>query len=458
MKRGLYNRRQFLSRTAVVATAGMTAPLIVPATALGRGMLAAPSERVTIGMLGTGRQACIVNLQRQMLKMPDVQIVAVCDVDSWRLNHAREMVEQAYAERASSGEHRGLQACGDYREVLGRADVDAVMISTPDHWHAPMAIEAAQAGKHVSLEKPNTRSIAEGQAIIKAMQDNQRVFRMDSEMRSEKWLHQMAEVVRNGAVGEITAVRVGVPAGDDVDCPETPDMPVPKDLDYEMWQGPAKHAPYTQLRVHPPRELGRPGWMRVLDYSDGIITNWGTHFWDIALWCMDAEHTGPVEVEGTGVWPEKGKLWNVLRRFEVSYRMANGVPLYYENTRDPKISGAEQECTAYVKIEGTKGWIFGAYAPHVLRSEPASLIDDTMKSLKTRFPLKSDKQDFVDAVKSGGRTLENENVAQRITSLCHLGHIAIHLGQKLRWDPEVERFVDNDEANQYLAQPILEMP
>ena len=156
------------------------------------------------------------------------------------------------------------------------------------------------------MEKPITRTIAEGQEIIDAMQKHQRVFRMDSEMRSQKHLHQMAQVVRSGALGEITAVRVGVPAGDDVECPETPDMPVPKELNYEMWQGPAKRAPYTLHRVHPPKALGRPGWMRVLDYSDGIITNWGTHFWDIALWCINAENTGPVEVEGQGVWPEKG--------------------------------------------------------------------------------------------------------------------------------------------------------
>jgi hypothetical protein len=138
--------------------------------------------------------------------------------------------------------------------------------------------------------------------------------------------------------------------------------------------------------------------------------------------------------------------------------MADGVPLYYENTRDPRISGAVQECTAYVKVEGTKGWIFGAFAPHVLRSEPDSLITDAAKSLPVRFPLKSDKQDFVDAIKSGGSTMENERVAHRVTSLCHLGHIAIHLGQKLRWDPQAERFVDNHDANRYLDQPIAEIP
>lgn len=458
MKRRDYSRRQFLQRSCAAALAGLAAPAVIPGSALGRAGSVAPSERVAVAMLGTGRQAYLVNLDRQLLGMPDVQVVAVCDVDRWRVNETKALVEKRYAERTASGSYRGCDTCSDYREVLQRADVDAVMISAPDHWHAPMAIAAAEAGKHVSLEKPITRTIAEGQAIIAAIRTHQRVFRMDSEMRSETWLHQMVEIVRNGGVGKITAVRVGVPAGDDVECPSTPPMPVPEDLDYDMWLGAAAKKPYTQERVHPPREFGRPGWMRVLDYCDGMITNWGTHFWDIAQWCLDTERTGPVEIEGHGVWPPANQLWNVLKRFEVTYRMADGTLLYYENTRSPGISGAPGECSAYVKIEGTQGWIVGSYAPHQLLAEPASLLKREFTASDQRFPLKSDKQDFVDAIKSGGRTLEDEEVAHRTTSLCHLGHIAIHLRQRLQWDPQKETFVGNDAANAYLAQPILTLP
>jgi len=409
-------------------------------------------------MLGTGRQAYLVNLDRQLLKMPDTQVVALCDVDQWRVNETKALVERRYAERRASGVYRGCDTYVDYREVLQRADVDAVMISTPDHWHAPMSIAAAEAGKHVSLEKPITRTMAEGQAIIAAVRQHQRVFRMDSEMRSETCLHRMVEIVRNGGVGQITAVRVGVPAGDDVECPSTPPMPVPDDLDYDRWLGPAAKKPYTLERVHPPREFGRPGWMRVLDYCDGMITNWGTHFWDIAQWCLDTERTGPVEVEGHGIWPPAGQLWNVLKRFEVTYHMADGAALYYENTRNPAITGAPGECSAYVKIEGTRGWVVGSYAPHQLLAEPASLLEREFTPADRRFPFKSDKQDFIDAIKTGGRTLEDEEVAHRTTSLCHLGHIAIHLGQRLKWNPQQEVFIDNDAANAYLAQPILALP
>ena len=198
--------------------------------------------------------------------------------------------------------------------------------------------------------------------------------------------------------------------------------------------------------------------MRILDYSDGIITNWGTHFWDIALWCIDAEQAGPVEIEGHGVWPPSGQLWNVLKRFEVTYRLAGGVPIYYENTRNPQLTGAQGECTAYVKIEGTQGWVYGSYGPHLLRSEPATLVQQPPASWKVQFPLKSDKQDFIDAIKTGGRTMENEDVAHHVTSFCELGHIAIHLGQKLHWDPQRQKFIDNEAANRYLEQPIVGLP
>ncbi len=454
-------RRAFLKRASVSAGLAIAAPAIVPGSALGAKARAAAGDRITVGMIGVGRQAYIVNLQRQFLKMPDVQIVAVCDVDRWRLEQGKKIVEDCYGHQKPSGNYSGCTTYNDFREVLARDDIDAVMISTPDHWHTPIAVAAAEAGKHVSLEKPITRTIAEGQAIVDAMRKHDRVFRMDSEMRSMSSFHRMAELVRNGRLGKIKAVRVGVPAGDNVDCPVTPDMPVPEDLDYDAWQGPAPRAPYTLQRVHTPKQFGRPGWMRNLNYCDGMITNWGTHFFDVAQWCFGTERTGPVEIEGHGVWPPAGKLWNVLKTFEVTYRFADGTPCYYENTRNEEISGALGPCSAYVKFEGTEGWIYGAFGgPQELRftAEPKSVLDSKIGRNELHFPLKSDKQDFIDAVKTGGKTLEDEEVGHRTTSLCHLGHIAIHTGQKLKWEPEKECFIGNDAANEYLDKPIHAPP
>jgi myo-inositol 2-dehydrogenase / D-chiro-inositol 1-dehydrogenase len=451
--RSRYDRRRFLAGLGTAVTGSVALPTILPGTALGLDRLAAASERVTVGMIGTGRQTFLVNLP-QFLAMPDVQVVAICDVDDWRLSATAEKVASAHADRNAAGSYRACQSYTDYRQLLEHQDLDAVMIATPDHWHVPQAIEAARAGKHVSLEKPITRTVAEGQRLIQAIQQHDRVFRMDSEMRSHAWLHRLAEIVRNGGVGTVKAVRVGVPAGDDVACPPTPEMPVPEDLDYASWLGPAPHAPYTQERVHPPKQFGRPGWMRVLDYSDGMITNWGTHFWDIAQWCLDTERTGPVTIQGTGKWPPPGQLWDVLQRFEVEYRLDDGTELYYENTRAPEISGAMGGCSAYVKIEGSEGWIYAAFGPQQLVAEPAGILDMKIDASGVRFPLKSDKQDFIDAIKTGSRTLQDEIVAHRTTSLCHLGHIAVRLEQELHWDPVRETFTNNDEANRYLSRPM----
>ena len=438
-----WTRRSFL-RTAASGAALGFAPRIVPASALGRGLMAAPSERVSVGLIGTGRQLFFKNWP-QFAKMPDVQVVAACDVDAWRLGQVQAAIEKHYAAQIAAGTHGGCKAYRDYREVLGRNDIDAVMISTPDHWHVPLAIEAAQAGKDVSLEKPITRSIAEGQRLVRAIRDAGRVFRVDSEFRSEKYFHRMAELVHNGRIGKIKSLRVGVPAGDNVDCPPSPDMPVPEELDYVRWQGSVPQASYTVNRVHPRNEFGRPGWMRVLDYCDGMITNWGAHLCDIAQWCHGTERTGPVEISGEGVWPPSGKLWNVLKTFRIQYRFADGTTQEYETSKP------------YVRIEGTEGWIYGEYGKG-LEAEPKSILTSEIKDSEIHFPLKSDKQDFIDAVKTRGRTLEDEEVGHRTTSLCHLGHIAIRLGQTLKWDPQQEHFVGNDEANGYVDKRMSALP
>ena len=426
-------RRRFLQQAAALA-----APTLVAASALGREAKAAASERIGVGMIGMGRQAYLVNL-KQFLKMPDVQILAVCDVDSWRLDNAKQAIEQQYGKAASSGTYRACEAYVDFHEILARSDIDAVMISTPDHWHAPMAMAAMEAGKDVSLEKPITRTIAEGRALSDLAARRKRVFRVDSELRSTAGVHRAAELVRNGRIGKVHTVTVGVPLGD-VGCPPQPDMPVPKELDYERWQGPAPRAPYTEKRVHKPRAYERPGWMRHLFYCDGMITNWGSHLDDGAMWCADLERTGPVEIEGAGAYPPPESFWNVLLNFEIKYRFANGVRWTYR-TEKP-----------YFKIEGTEGWVYADFSQ--IQAEPAALLDAKIGPNEVRFPFKTDKQDFIDCVKSRQETLEPAEVGHRVTSLCHLGHIAIQVGQRLAWDPEKERFLNSDAANQFIDKPI----
>ena len=424
------SRRRFLGTMGALA-----APAVVPASVFGAG---APSERIGIGMIGMGRQARYANL-KPFLHSPDTVVLAVCDADAWRMANARQDVEKHYAARKASGSYKGCAACRDFRDLLERDDIDAVMISTPDHWHVPMAIAAVRAGKDISVEKPLTLSIAEGRALCDEVRRYARVSRTDSEFRSHAYMRRACELVLNGRIGTLKTIRTGVPRGD-VACKPQPVMPVPKELDYDLWLGPAPVAPYTRNRVHTPHSYARPGWMRVRDYCDGMICNWGTHLNDIAQWGHGTDRTGPVEVEATGQFPTDG-LWNVLLRFEVRYKFADGVDMVYE-------------CSyPYTRWEGTDGWVQATYGKG-LTAEPAALLDEPLGADDIRLPGRSDKGDFIHCIKTREETMEPVEVGHRTNSLCQLGLIAIERGTKLRWDPDAERFLNDDVANRMLTRPL----
>ena len=269
-------------------------PLILPGRVLGANGTVSPSNRITIGVIGTGRQSAYANIPG-FLREADVQIVAVCDVDSWRLAKARKQVEDFYAKQKESGSFKGCATFRDWRELIARQDIDAVMIATPDHWHVLMALAALKAGKDVACEKPLTRNIAEGRLLADTVKKLGRVFRTDSEFRCNRACHQAVTLVRNGKIGKLQRIVTATPK-DNTIGPQ-PEMPVPPELDYEMWLGPAPQKPYTEKRVHPRNEnKGRPGWLMIRDYADGMLANWGAHLNDIAMWANDTEHTGPVEI------------------------------------------------------------------------------------------------------------------------------------------------------------------
>jgi len=429
-------RRRFVT----AALAAGAAPLFLP-----RGVIAAaegtpPSERVVMGMIGTGRQCFYKNIPL-FSREKDCQIVAVCDVDSWRMAEAKKKVEAAYASAAAAGTYRGCESYLDYEDLLAREDIDAVMISTPDHWHAKMALDAMAAGKDVALEKPITRTIKEGQQLIAAAKEGKRIFRVDSEFRSGTGAHKAAELVRNGRLGRVHAVTVGVPQSD-IPCPIPPEMPVPAELDYGRWQGPAPRAPYTLNRVHPVKDWGRPGWMRHLWYCDGMITNWGTHLNNGAMWCTDLERTGPVSVEGEGTYPGRDSFWNVLLKFRLRYKFACGIDWIYETS------------SPYFKIEGEHGWVHVTFGG--IDASPKSLLSEVIGPDEIHFRLLGEKRDFLNGVRSREETLEPAEVGHRVTSLGLIGHIAIRLGQSLKFDPQAERFIDCDAANAYLDKPVTD--
>ncbi len=438
-------RREFLASTSARTGAALAAAYgasLIPASALGRDRRAAPSERVRMGFIGCGRQCYQKNIPL-FVRTGDVQVMAVCDVDLWRSENAVKQVEAQYKSGRAKGTFTKVDQHVDYQDLLARDDIDAVMISTPDHWHCTMALDAMNAGKDVALEKPITRTIREGQELVKAAATLQRVFRVDSEFRSGEAAHRATTLVRNGYIGKVRRVTVCVPESD-IACAPQPEMPVPTGFDYERWQGPAPRATYTLKRVHTPKSYERPGWMRHLYYCDGMITNWGTHLNNGAMWATDIERTGPVEIEGTGLYPEPESFWNVLLKFQIKYKFPDGLEWIYR-TEKP-----------YFLIEGDEGWVRAGFSE--FDAEPKSLTTLNLEQVEQKFPLQGEKENFIASVRSRQETLEPAEVGHRVTSLGLLGHIAIHTGRKLQWDPVQEVFVNDDAANKYLDTPIRHRP
>ena len=438
-------RRGFLARGALAAGSAWALPLFVPGSALGADGKAAPSNRIGIGFIGLGRQAIHANMS-VFMRSGYCQAVALCDVDRWRLR-TEEIPNTAKVAKRNEWDLALLKdtfRTTDFRELLAHSRVDAVMISTPDHWHVPIALAAVRAGKHVACEKPIGLAIAHGRVLADAAARAKVVFRTDSNFRSEPELFKAVSLVRTGKIGQLKRIRFGIPIYPTTELNETP-MPVPEDLDYEMWQGPAERRPYTQDRVHPNRAIGRPGWYQNRLYCDGLICNWGHHPADLVQWANDSELTGPVEVECHGTFPPAERLKNVLEEFQARYRYANGVEMEYVSRREYK------DGEGYIRFEGTEGWICGWRGPNRIEAEPKSILDAEVKFEDFPFLLRNEKTDFIECIRSNSRTLEDAEVGHRSSTVVQLACIACELGRKLTWDPVREVFPGDDEANR-LAQ------
>ena len=414
--------------TATGATLAL--PSIVPSSVFGKN---APSNRINVGMIGMGRQAIYANTN-PFLNSKDCQLVAVCDVDKWRLDNAKKKVDEFY-------KNTDCKAYTDWRQVIARDDIDAIMNSTSDQWHVPISLAAVRRGKHVSCEKPLTLSINEGRILADAVKKHGVVFRTDSECRSNAYMHKTSELAINGYLGNIKRIEVGVPAGDIAGGKPKP-MDVPAELDYEMWVGPAPMKPYTLDRVHPRKSYARPGWMRCRDTCEGMITNWGTHLLDVAQSLNGTERTGPVSVEGTGKYPDEGSgLWNVLLDFKAQFKYAKGVVLDY------------RIATPYVRVEGDEGWIHAHWGKGGLTAHDKSIFRIKYKETDIRLAQRQDKEDFIYAIMNNCNTMADAEVGHRTCSLGQLAHIAIQREKKLTWDPKTELFANDEKANNMLKIP-----
>ncbi len=417
-------RRDFLKGLSGLGLA-TTASLILPSHLFGK---QAPSNRIHLLMIGTGRQG-IINM-RQLFQFPQVRVVGVCDVDRWRAEEALKIVNERYGDE-------DCKLFTDFREALEMDDLDAVMDSTTDHWHAGVTLAAIAKGLHCCTEKPLTRYLAEGRAIANAAAAKGIVFRTDTECRTHGYMNRIATLVRNGYLGQLRRIEVGVP-GDAPGGDPTP-APVPDELDYDMWLGPAPLKEYVMDRVHPVKSLGRPGWMRYLDYCESTITNWGTHLLDVAQLANDTERTGPVSVEGEGTYPDPDSgVWNVLTDFKVQYRYADGLTLDY------KVD------VPYLRVEGDEGWIQGHWhSPGGLTASDNSFLRFRPAESDIQIPQRGDKEDFVHCIANNApqESMIDAEVGHRTNSMCQIAHIAIMRGKRLDWDPNKEQFTNDPQAN-----------
>ena len=420
-------RRRFL-KSSVVAATGFLAPRIIPASVFGAD---APSNRITLGCIGVGRQG--IGDMRGFMGLRQAQVIAVCDVDSKRTDYAKQLVEKQYGS--------GCATYGDFRELIANDDIDAVSIVTPDHWHAIPAIEAVKAGKDIFLEKPLTLTIQEGRILSDTVRRYNRIFQVGSQQRSDTRFRQACELVRNGRIGKLQTVKVAF--GTDPATGPEPPMPVPDNLDYNMWLGPTPWVAYTEKRVHPKSGYGRPGWRRIAEYGAGMITGWGAHHNDIAQWGMGTEYTGPVEIQGQAEYPKDG-LWDVHGDFSIEYTYANGVKVFCTDNKKNKQG---------IVFEGTEGWVYVRRG--FIDANPKSLLTSTIGPDEIRlYKSNNHKANFLECIKSRTETVAPVEIGHRSCTVCLLGEIAMRLGRKLKWNPDTEQFIGDDQANRMLWRPM----
>jgi predicted dehydrogenase len=453
-KRKGIGRRKFLKDT--VKTAAGTAialhlPSIVPASVFGKN---APSNRINIAAIGTGRISRGHDMPG-VWKHNYAQIMAVCDVDLKRANEGKQLVNEYYTKRDNKP-YDGVKLYTDFRELLLNKDIDAVLISTPDHTHAMIGVAAARAGKHIYMQKPASLTIAEGRIISNVVQKSGVKFQIGSQQRSSDQFRYAAELVRNGRIGTLKTVYVGLPG--DPPGGKKEEMPLPANFNYDMWLASTPEVYYTEDRVHPQNDYSRPGWLRCEQFGAGMITGWGAHHIDSAHWGMGMEASGPTEIWTQHVEFAKDGLWDVHGIFKTGAKYASGVTMMVSN-----------EFPNGIKFEGTKGWIFvsrgdyqatssdpnaGTVQAKKLDASDPKLLTSVIGENEFHFTVSKDHHgNWLEAIRDNKNTIAPVEEAHRACSACLLHHVSMKLKRKLYWDPAKEQFKNDAEANGMLSRP-----
>jgi predicted dehydrogenase len=447
---GSLSRRDFC-RTVAGAAAVFSVPMIIPSRLLGAD---APSNRIRVGHIGCGRIARVHDMPG-VFKSGLADYAAVCDLDAKRVADGKAHIAKFYTDASRTAPT--LATYGDYNELLARKDIDAVVLSLPDHQHAEVAIKALRAGKDIYLQKPFTMTHAESVLLRDEVAKTGRILQVGSQQRSwgeTQQFRKACEFVRSGRVGRLTHVEIGLPI--DPTKPDDPEQPVPANLNYDLWLGPTPKVYYTEQRVHPQADYGRPGWLRNESYCLGMITGWGAHHFDTAHWGMNMELSGPTKIEGKASFP-KNSIWNVHGEYDIHLTYPGNIQM----TVSDKLPNG-------IKFIGDEGWIFvsreqqgaqtssdPAIRPTSLKPLDASdpkLLDPNGVTVK--FPeSNSHHKNWLECVKSRQQPLAPAPIAHRANTACILSWIAMKLGRPLEWDLQAERFVNDDQANSMLSRP-----
>jgi predicted dehydrogenase len=424
------SRRRFLAATSLA----LAAPTIIPASALGRSGRAAPSERITMGVVGWGMQG--PGNTDQFMKLKDCQVVASCNIDKNHLEASLNTINNHYKNKDCKGHH-------DYREMMARKDIDAVMLAVPDHWHELIAVEAAKNKKDIYGEKPLARTIAEQQQIVKAVQKNNRIWQTGSWQRSEAKYRKAAEIVRNGLIGKLTHVEVGLPKGHSDFANTKGFMSIsdpPPELDYDMWIGPSRMEPYIKGRVH-------MNWRWNYNTGGGQLLDWIGHHCDIAHWGMDAERSGPSEIEGHGDFPAKDAIWNTCTKYRIQLKYPNDVNMTIASEGDDIKMGA--------KWIGTDGWVWvdrSGFATSKDKEEFFIKIPEDKYKVKL-YESTNHWGNFIECVKSRKPTITPVETAHHSAIPGHLGLISMLVGRKIKWDVKSEKIIGDSDASKLLTRP-----
>jgi predicted dehydrogenase len=426
------SRRSFLGKSAAAAGMAAVFPAIVPSSALGLDGTTAPSKRITLGFIGIGKMA--KGHLGSFLGDRRVQVLGICDVEETRRVTQTEYANRVYARREEKDRYRSCEHYGDFRAICARQDIDAMVVATPNHWHAICTIEALRNGKDVYCEKPLARAVGESRAMVNAVERYGRVLQVGSQQRSDTAFRHACELVRNGYIGKIHTVHVNVGGPPEED--NLPAEPVPEGLDWDMWLGPCPWRPYSPTLAPPESYSGWPRWRYFRPYAGSGMTDFGAHHFDIAQWGLGMDDTGPVEVH----YPD-GEAYKLL-----TYVYANGV----------KMTHGGGFHRAAVEFKGDKGWVRvnrGQY----LETEPAGLVHAAIKPGKTRlYNSPNHKNNWLECIRSRKDPICTAEIGHRTATVCHIGNIAYRLKRSLQWDPEKEEFVNDPEANRLLLFPMRE--